>query len=178
MVFCYISKKILAKGEKNIESLIDENDWKDAQSDKCLHPQKGDDCDGVKEYIENHPAGSHLSEAEKISMNSKEKITSLKNYELEVKEAEERKKQKNGENLSDIEELCNITQSLDQVKAQEVMQRRIDAASGTVNLSQKRAIASAKIVLQDRRDEIFAKLKKNGIKFSQKNNCETTADEQ
>ena len=140
-------------------------EWGSAGSPSCRHPAVSTDCDGVKSYLERRSDGRYSVEATKLLRAAEGKIASLRRDEELQSEAQEA-----------IPELCRVLRDLDSIAEAERIQRRIDSASGTENLYQKRQYATARIYSSDRRDKLLQLVTRAGIKFSRKHSC--TAEEE
>lgn len=75
-----------------------------------------------------------------------------------------------------VEQLCMVSTQLQQVMEAERQARRIDAASGTVNLYEKRQRAAARIYLESQRSKLAREVAKAGHSFDRKRDC-ASADE-
>jgi hypothetical protein len=69
-----------------------------------------------------------------------------------------------------------VSTQLQQVMEAERQARRIDAASGTVNLYEKRQRAAARIYLESQRSKLAREVAKAGHSFDRKRDC-ASADE-
>jgi molybdopterin converting factor small subunit len=70
-----------------------------------------------------------------------------------------------------VRELCTVLQQLRQISEAEARERRVDTASGTVNLYQKRQMAAARIYSEERRKKLASEIAKTGYQFDQKRDC-------
>ncbi len=152
----------LKEAEPRLALLVDEANWKGTPVDKCARPTSSTDCEKVEAYISNHPTGTHAAEAMKVLKGASARVASLKKSEQARADAAEA-----------IEQLCQTLQSLEQLEQAEKMQRRIDAASGTVNLYQKRQNATARIYLRDQRQKLMSEIAAAGIHLDRKRDCKT-----
>lgn len=71
------------------------------------------------------------------------------------------------------EQLCQNINSLDEVNKSLQRSNKVDAASATVNLSERRQLASSKMYLEEEIEKLKKEYKKlGGREFSRKKNCE------
>ncbi|MCC6646779.1 MAG: hypothetical protein IT374_14545 [Polyangiaceae bacterium] len=80
-------KPALERGQVAQARLRDERDWTGAGVETCKAPKAAADCDGVKGYLEKHPAGKHVDEARAALASTRDTIEKLRKKE----EAEEAK---------------------------------------------------------------------------------------
>lgn len=146
---------------------LDEDQWKAAGAGQCRSPVASSDCDAVSEYANVWSAGAHASEARTLLAASAAKIAALKR-----KEQADRDEAVRRERIASITaELCRVLNRIDQVEAADTLRRRIDAASGTENLEEKRRSAASKILLGDRRDALLGEIKEQRGAFDRKRDC-------
>lgn len=150
----------IAEAEPKLTTFRDAKAWGAAKAGDCRKPRKSIDCDPLKAYLEQFPTGSHAMDAKAVLKGSAATVASLKKAEDQREAAQE-----------SIGELCRVLVSLDQVAEAEALQKRVDSQSGTVNLFQKRQLATARVVLGDQRKQFAATIAKAGVQFNRKRDC-------
>jgi hypothetical protein len=152
------------------ERALDEASWQGAGPEKCRQPKESSDCDGAQAYIASRPAGLHASEAKMLLKGSAKRIQALKRSEQVAAAIEARK----ADAAPLIDNLCQVLQRLDQVAEAEKLRRRVDAASRTENLYQKRQLVTARLTLGDQKAELSSRLIRAGVRFDRRHDCTET----
>jgi hypothetical protein len=153
------AQQLLEAARPKIVSLLDEREWRSASVELCRNPRASTDCNGVQSYLTQPPA-LHAAEAKELLNAAQVKLASIRKAEKRQRDAQEV-----------IRKLCAVMDNLDELAEEERTQRRIDAASGTKDLAQRRQFAAARIRMSDQRDELLRTLPQIGVTFSRKKSC-------
>lgn len=136
--------------------------WKEVVEGKCRAPKASTDCAPVERYLTQFPQGAHSSEATKLLKSASGKIAALR-------AAGERR----AKTAPLTTELCNYLSTLDTLDYVDRFERRVDAASGTVDLAQMRQRAFTRVVVEDGRDKVMKRLADMGVAFNRNRDCKS-----
>jgi hypothetical protein len=143
----------------------DEDLWTAAKAEVCRHPKTSQDCDLVQGYVQVSSPGAHASEGQAILAGSRKQIDLL------------RKSEERAAAVAEITgRLCSLDQQLEELARLEAMQRRVDAASGTVDVAARRRAATARLYIGDERSQAAAALAKTGARYDRKRGCAATGE--
>lgn len=70
-----------------------------------------------------------------------------------------------------VAELCQALDTLSQLDQLERRQERVDAASGTINPTERRQNATVRIYLEDQRETLARRLANAGVRFERRTHC-------
>jgi hypothetical protein len=115
-----------------------------------------------EQYLARHATGRHATEAQHYLKAASAKLAVLKKQE----EARSRV-------ADSIQQLCTVVQQLSQLDSADRLQSRVDSASGTVNLYQRRQNATARVLLGDQKRRLQKEIAQVGVRFNRKLDCES-----
>jgi hypothetical protein len=155
-----MAQQLLEAAKPKIVALLDEREWRAASVELCRSPKASTDCDGLQSYLRTQPPAVHAAEAKELLSAAQGKLAALRKAE---------KRQRDAQDVT--RRLCSAMDNLEELAEEERTQRRIDAASGTEDLLQRRQLAAARIRMSDQRDELVRALSEYGVAFSRKRSC-------
>jgi hypothetical protein len=150
----------LNQAEPKLTLLADHAAWNAVNSAQCARPTKAADCEAIQAYLSTYPSGAHAPEAKQALSAGSARLAALKQLD-----------QARAEAADSVEELCTTLQQLDALGDFEKKQRRIDAQSGTVTLSERRETATARVLLEDQRDKLLRRITRAGVRFERARDC-------
>jgi len=80
------TRKAVETGSVLVAKLADDRDWGASNGDACREPQTSTDCDGVSNYVNTHPAGVHLEEAQAVLARTQKRRAQLAQAEAQKAE--------------------------------------------------------------------------------------------
>ncbi len=168
------AKQIILSVKAEILRLRDDAAWNAAEDAACRKDLTDESCAGVANYVSLYGDGGRHSAAAV-------KLIAQKDGANESRIKAEEKKSRNEERKSEAESvkwsLCGNLRELDELLELQADQKKIDAASGTIDIRSKRGIAAAIIYTQRDISRDRSRLAQLGAPFNQRVDCAQGVEE-